>query len=195
MAILEQRLREQVHFCWLTATAEVCQSQSLKLLDTLTVQDRQQDNEFYQSMFTLVVNASVVIQYAVITGKIKPEQSLADIQEYCLQILWHNQPPNFHAYLQQVAHIAWLLLQECFEEIASLAHTKLIAYLESTVSKRQRPKPEGYLEDGTPVWSLAALAKYSGQNVDDLRAQIDELLETNDSRVKTLPPTKVFTVH
>ena len=199
MTILNPELKEKVHIFWLAATAEVCQAQARQFFQNLTKQSFQ-DQELHKTTFALVVDASVTIQYAILTGKIRASQPLTAIQAYCLKILWHEQPTHYHEYLNYIIHIAWLLLQECFEEIAQLAQTKLSAYLESEEfhSKYYLPPPDGYLENGTPVWSIASFAKQTGQSIKDVKEQLLRLLDDEEDNppVIILSSTeKVFTRH
>ena len=198
MTILNPELKNQVHIFWLTATAEVCQAQARQFFHNLT-KPSSPDPELHKTTLALIVDATVTIQYAILTNKVEANQPLAAIQTYCLEVLWHEQPVDHYEYLYHVIHVAWLLLQECFEEIAQLAQTKLSAYLESEEfnSKYYLPPPDGYLEDGTPVWSLASFAKQTGQSVKDLKEQLLMLLDDEEDNLPvTLVSTeKVFTCH
>lgn len=199
MTILNPKLKEQVHIFWLTATAEVCQAQARQFFQNLTEQSSP-DQELHKTTLALIVDATVTIQYAILTNKIKANQPITVIQTYCLKVLWHDQPVDYHEYLHHIIHVAWLLLQECFEEIAQLAQAKLSTYLESEEfsSKYYLPPPDGYLEDGTPVWSLASFAKQTGQSVKDVKEQLLMLLDDDDednSPVTMVSTEKVFTRH
>jgi hypothetical protein len=197
MTILKPELKEKVHIFWLAATAEVCQAQSRRFLQNLIAQSFP-DQELHQTTLALVVDASVTIQYAVLTGKIKASQPIAAIQAYCLKMLWHEQSADYHDYLNHIIHVAWLLLQECFEEIAQLAQEKLSAYLDSEEFNSQYylPPADGYLEDGTPVWSVASFAKQTGQSIEEVNEQLHLLLEGEEnSPVIVLSTEKVFTRH
>jgi hypothetical protein len=198
MTILNPKLKEKVHIFWLTATAEVCQTQARQFFQNLTKQSSP-DQELHKTTLALIVDATVTIQYAILTNKIKANQSITAIQTYCLKVLWHDQPIDYHEYLHHVIHVAWLLLQECFEEIAQLAQAKLSAYLESEEfnSKYYLPPPDGYLEDGTPVWSLASFAKQMGQSVKDVKEQLLMLLDDDEdnSPITMVSTEKVFTRH
>ena len=198
MITLEQQLKKQVYFCWLAATAEVCQSHSLELLKQLSVKSEQQRDKLHQSMFELVVNASVIIQYAIITGKIRPEQSLNEIKAYCHHTIWPEQSEgDYYHYLDKIIQLAWFFLQECFEQIAQVANAKLTSFLESEAFTKEikAPPAEGYLEDGTPVWSMATLAKYSGRSITEVQEELTELIENGDNRITIVSHQKVHTIH
>ncbi len=197
MTILKPKLKEKVHIFWLAATAEICQAKSDQFFKELMKQSFP-DQELHKTTLALIVDASVTIQYAVLTGKIKANQPLATIQDYCLKVLWPDQPTDYHDYLNYVIHVAWLLLQEYFEEIAHLAQEKLSTYLDSKEfnSQYDLPPADGYLEDGTPVWSVASFAKKTGQSIAEVNEQLQQLSAEGGNPLVVIRSTeKVFTRH
>ena len=93
--------------------------------------------------------------------------------------------PEFLAAVDELAHTVEALGQDhpqakrAMQRAMSLAPRTLLDTMQAKAKELGlMPEPDGYLDNGQPLYSLEAIARQNGMTVEEVQAGIEEMLET-----------------